>query len=98
MQHDAKTHGQWAANAIRPQQSSLMRDRATAMNNIIASPATSMMGWNELPGNPMTQQSPTPSRQYFHQLGVICTQDPENARVFSSPSRVAVIKLMDGLS
>lgn len=98
MQHDAKTHGQWAASAIRPQKSSLMRDRATAMNNIIASLATSMMGWNELPGNPMTQQRPTSSRQYFHQLGVICTQHSENARVFSSASRVAVIKLMDGLS
>ena len=74
MQHDAKTHGQWAAIAIRPQKSSLMRDRATAMNNIIASLATSMMDWNELPGNPATQQRPTSSRQYFHQLGVICAQ------------------------
>ena len=72
-----------------------MRDRATAMNNIIASLATSLMSWNVLPGNPVTQQRATSSRQYFHQLGVICTQ---NARVFSSQGLVAVTNLMDGLS
>ena len=72
-----------------------MRDRATAMNNIIASLATSLMDWNELPGNPVTQQRATSSRQYFHQLGVICTQ---NVRVFSSLGLVAVTNLMDGLS
>ena len=42
----------------------------------MASLATSLMDWNELPGDTEWDQRATSSRHYFHQLGVIfiCTQ------------------------
>ena len=57
MRHDANTPDIEVASGRNKTQLSLlieMRYRATAMNSIMASLATSLMDRNELPGDPVT--------------------------------------------